>query len=324
MREVGSAQFIYREVRDWGEFPLGWTFEDTPGVAVDSRDCVYAFTREKNGIVVFNPDGSLLKTWGDDLFKRPHCIFIGPDDTIFCVDDFGHAVYKFTADGEQLMVIETADNPADTGYVWGDQPSAIVRSGPPFNFPTWVALSPEGELYVTDGYGNARVHKFSPEGKLLLSWGKPGGGVGQFETPHSVHVDKDGWVYVADRQNCRIQIFNSEGEYIEQWSDIYWPCDMCADVDGNLYVAEIGGIFMNLEKEADFTSPNARITVRDMSGNIKMEWGEANPTGEGRFFSPHSIAIDSQGNLYVGEVSTSYPGGQAPSDWRAFRKFARV
>ena len=159
---------------------------------------------------------------------------------------------------------------------------------------------------------------------MLLSWGEPGGGVGQFETPHSVHVDKDGWVYVADRQNCRIQIFNSEGEYIEQWSDIYWPCDMCADVDGNLYVAEIGGIFMNLEKEADFTSPNARITVRDMSGNIKMEWGEANPTGEGRFFSPHSIAIDSQGNLYVGEVSTSYPGGQAPSDWRAFRKFARV
>ena len=194
MREVGSDQFIYREVRDWGEFPSGWIFEDTPGVAVDSQDCVYAFTREKNGIVVFNPDGSLLKTWGDDLFKRPHCIFIGPDDTIFCVDDFGHAVYRFTSDGEQLMVIETANNPADTGYIWGDRPSDIVRSGPPFNFPTWVALSPEGELYVTDGYGNARVHKFSPEGQLLFSWGEPGAGIGQFETPHSVHVDKDGWV----------------------------------------------------------------------------------------------------------------------------------
>ena len=239
-------------------------------------------------------------------------------------DDFGHAVYRFTSDGEQLMVIETANNPADTGYVWGDRPSDIVRSGPPFNFPTWVPLSPEGELYVTDGYGNARVHKFSPEGQLLFSWGEPGAGIGQFETPHSVHVDKDGWVYVADRQNCRIQIFNSEGEYIEQWSDIYWPCDMCADTDGNLYVAEIGGIFMNLGKEADFTSPNPRITIRDMSGNIKVEWGEEDPTGEGRFFSPHSIAVDSQGNLYVGEVSTSYSGGQTPLDWRAFRKFARV
>jgi DNA-binding beta-propeller fold protein YncE len=324
MRQVGFGNFVYEEVREWGQFPADWAFEDCPGVAVDSQDRVYAFTRETTGMVVFDPDGAFLGSWGRDLFKRPHGIFIGPDDAIYCADDWGQSIRKFTTDGELLMEIETKDHPADTGYVWGSQPSAIRRAGPPFNFPTWVTLSSEGDLYVTDGYGNARVHKFTADGELLFSWGEPGDGPGQFVTPHSVCVDKNGIVYVADRQNLRIQVFNSRGEFINQWSDVHWPCDMCIDPEENIYVAEVGGVFMSTGKVPNHDNPSARVTVRNLNGEILSEWGEADPLGEGRYFAPHSIAIDSQGSLYIGEVSTSYTGGTAPADWRAFRKFVRI
>ena len=324
MRKIGSGKFVYEEVKEWGQFPDGWTVEDVPGVAVDSQDRVYAYTRHKDGMVVFDRDGNFLASWGEDQFKRPHGLFIGPDDAVYCADDWGHAIYKFTTAGELLMTIETADHPADTGYVWGDGPSAIQRGGPPFNFPTWMTLAPEGHLYVTDGYGNARVHKFTPDGELLFSWGEPGDGPGQFVTPHSVCVDERGLVYVADRQNCRIQIFSPQGEFIRQWNETWWPCDMCLDAEENMYVAEVGGLFMDTDVYPLLDTPSARITVRDLNGSIQSEWSEPDPLGADMYFSPHSIAIDSQGNLYIGEVSTSYTRGTAPDDWHPFRKYTRI
>jgi len=292
---------------------------------VDSQDRIYAFSRSEHPVIVFDRQGRFLGSWGEGLFKRPHGIFIGPDDAVYCVDDWGHAVHKFTTDGELLMTIETADHPADTGYVWGD-PSTVRRAGPPFNYPTAVALSPEGDLYVADGYGNARIHKFAPDGRLLFSWGGPGDGPGEFVTPHDVCVDERGLVYVADRQNCRIQIFNPQGEFIGQWTDVWWPCDMCIDAEGNMYVAEIGGIFMTSgdEPAPDLNKPPARVTIRDLTGTILVEWGEEEPLGAGMYFSPHGTAIDSHGDLYIGEVSVSYTHGAAPTDWGVLRKYVRV
>ena len=147
------------------------------------------------------------------------------------------------------MTIETADNPADTGYDWDDH-RIVERAGPPFNYPTGIALAPEGDLYVSDGYGNARVHKFTVDGDLLFSWGEPGEGNSQFETPHNVCVDREGTVYVADRQNRRMQIFNARGEFITQWDDMWWPCDMCIDADDKMYVAEVGGILHGRDQGA--------------------------------------------------------------------------
>ena len=320
--KVGSGKFAYEEVEGWGRLPEGRSFGEVPGVAVDSQDRVYAFCRSEPPVVVFDREGHFLKAWGVDMFKRPHSLFIGPDDAVYCTDDWGHAVHKFTTDGELLMTIETADQVADTGYTW-DHPETVLRAGPPFNHPTGVALSSEGDLYVSDGYGNARVHKFTAEGQLLFSWGEPGNGHSQFVTPHSVCVDRAGVVYVADRQNCRIQLFSPQGEFIDQWRDLWWPCDMCMDADGNMYVAEVGGLFMGADKGPDLRAPPARITVRGLSGKILAEWGLEDPLGAGVYFSPHNIAIDSRGDLYEGEVTASYTGGATPADWRVLRKYAR-
>ena len=163
-------------------------------------------------------------------------IFIGPDDSVFCVDDNGHRVHKFTPEGKLLMTLAPSNGVADTGYNGTDHQS-ILRSGPPFNTPTDVALAPDGNLFVSDGYGNARVHKFSADGQLLLSWGDPGEGPSQFNQPHGVYVDPEGKVYVADRQNSRIQIFSPQGEFLDQWTEVWWPNALCQDRQQNFCVA---------------------------------------------------------------------------------------
>ena len=283
MRSVGSGQFVYQEVRQWAQFPEGWKTEDAPAVAVDSHDRVHVLIRNKNGLLVFDREGQYLRSWGEDLFERPHGLFIAPDDSVYVVDDQGHSVFRFTPDGEQMMLIETKTKPADTGYVRGQNP--VERAGPPFNEPTGCALAADGDLYVSDGYGNARVHKFAPDGELRLSWGEPGDGPGQFKTPHGVSVDKNGLVYVSDRMNTRVQIFSTQGEYVSEWS-AHYPNNVCIDANGNFYVAELGGVFL-YGSEAQLDRLPARITVRDPHGQILSEWGEEEPTGSGMFFAPH-------------------------------------
>ncbi len=319
MRNVGSGKFVYEEVKEWAQYPDGWTTEDAPAVAVDSQDRVYALIRNKTGLLRFDRDGRFQTCWGEERFELPHGLFIAADDSVYVVDAWGHSVFKFTPDGEQLMLIETKDNPSDTGYVRSKKP--VVRGGPPFNEPTGCVLSPEGELYVTDGYGNARVHKFTADDELLFSWGEPGGGPGQFNPPHGAFVDENGLLYVSDRMNQRVQIFNPGGEYVNEW-DANYPNNMCGDAEGNRYVAEMGGVRL-YGREPKFDKFPPRITVRDADGVVLSEWGEDDPTGAGQYFSPHGIAVDSRGDLYVSEVVTSYNFGAAPQGWGVIRKYVR-
>ena len=263
VRTVGSGDHVYEETTHWGQLPEGWSLEEVAGVAVDSADRLYVFSRSAHPITIFDREGRFLGSWGEDIFKRPHGIYIAPDDTVFLADDIAHTIYRFTPDGRELMSMTTP--PADTGYDGADMYS-VVRFGPPFNTPTAVTQAPDGTTYVSDGYGNARIHHFTGEGELLHSWGEPGNGPGQFVTPHDVYVDAKGLVYISDRQNCRIQIFNGDGTLSGIWDDIHWPCDMCHGPDGNLYVAEVGGIFMGTP---DTGRPPARITVRDIALCLK-------------------------------------------------------
>ena len=223
------------------------------------------------------------------------------------------------------LTLGTSGRPSDTGATSIDF-RTIRHSGPPFYFPTNVALSPEGEIYVSDGYGNARVHKFAADGRLLCSWGEPGAGPGQFRVPHGIAVDRAGTVHVADRENSRIQLFSPQGKFLHEWPDIARPCQVAFDAAGNLFVAELG-YRAGMWPGTSAPSPEAtggRISVFDPQGELLARWGGGdNPTAAGDFFAPHDICIDSRGDVYVAEVVMSAGGnrGLVAPDCHTLQKF---
>jgi DNA-binding beta-propeller fold protein YncE len=296
-------------------------------VATDSRDRVFVFSRGDHPLMVFDRDGTFLSSWDDVTFVRPHGLTIGPDDAVYLTDDQDHTVRKFTPDGQLLLTLGTSGTPSDTGATSVDY-RTIRRAGPPFHYPTNLALSPTGEMYITDGYGNARVHRFSPEGKLLSSWGEPGAEPGQFHLPHGIAIDRHGTVYVADRENSRIQLFSPDGGYLDQWTGVARPCQVF--VAGDLvYVAEVG-FRAGMWPGTTAPSPDAsggRVSVYNLQGKLQARWGGGdNPCAPGDFFAPHGICVDSRGDIYVAEVVWSAGGnrGMVPPDCHALQKFVRL
>ena len=169
-------------------------------VAVDRRDRVYLFNRGPNPMIVVDIAGNFIETWGQKTFASAHGVTIGADDCVYCTDWVDHTVRKCTKPGEVLMEIGTPGEPAP------------YMSGRPFNRCTATALSPDlSHMYVTDGYGNARVHKYTADGRLVASWGESGCDRGEFDLPHAICCDKDGLLWVADRENHRIQVFDGNG-----------------------------------------------------------------------------------------------------------------
>ena len=164
-----------------------------------------------HGSIVLDRDGNFLRSWGEGLFSRAHGIDIDSDHILYCTDDGDHTVRKITTDGKVLKTIGVPNQPAP------------FLSGKPFNRCTHTALSPKGEIYVSDGYGNSCVHKYAPDGKYLMSWGTTGTDPGQFNIAHNIATDDDGWVYVADRENHRVQVFDGKGKYELQWDNMHRP-----------------------------------------------------------------------------------------------------
>ncbi|MFQ5997282.1 MAG: peptidyl-alpha-hydroxyglycine alpha-amidating lyase family protein [Dehalococcoidales bacterium] len=308
----GSGKYTYELVDGWAKLPEGESFLDVCGLAVDSQDRVYILNRSAHPVMVFNREGNLLTTWGEGFFKRAHGSCIGPDGSVYCTDDGQHIVSKFTPQGKLLMTLGNKDQPSDTGFVHtpGMTMTAclptIKRSGPPFNRPTGVSISPSGDIYVSDGYGNARVHKFSADGSLLLSWGEPGDAPGQFRLPHSIWVDKQERVWVPDRENGRIQIFNARGEFLNQWTELGRPTDIFIDEAGTVYVSEL----------------TQRVSIFDGDGKLLARWGSQGQDQEtALFLAPHAIAVDSHGDIYVGEVAKTF--AKVDRGPRTVQKFAR-
>src|SRR5258708_23819708 len=165
---LGSGEHRYRVVENWAKLPEGWESRDVAAVAVDSKDRVYVFNRGQHPMMVFDRDGNFLRSWGEGLFPRAHGLDIGPDGTLYCTDDGDHTMRHCTPEGKVLMTLGISGKPAP------------YMSGQPFHRCTHTSLSPNGAIYVSDGYGNARVHKYAPDGRLLMSWGEPGTDPGQF------------------------------------------------------------------------------------------------------------------------------------------------
>lgn len=245
-------------------------------------------------MLVFDRDGKFLRSWGEGLFPRAHGVHMGPDDTIYLTDDGDHTVRKCTLDGKVLLTIGIPGRPSKFG------------GGQPFNRCTHTTLSPRGDIYVTDGYGNAKIHKYSPDGKLLKSWGDFGIDPGQFNIVHNICSDADGWLYVADRENHRIQVFDGEGKYETQWNFLHRPCGVCMSQGAEpfCYVGELGPSF---PLTRDFPNLGPRVSITDIKGNVVARLGKNHAgEGDGQFVAPHGMAVDSRGDIYVGEVANTF------------------
>lgn len=316
--------FGYDADDHWAKLPPGYRWREVAGVATDSRDNVFVFNRGDHPVIVFAPDGTFLRSWGEGAFVRPHGITIGPDDCVYCCDDNDHTVKKFTPDGRLLLTLGASGKPSDTGATSNDY-RTIKRAAAPFHYPTNLALSPSGDMFVTDGYGNARVHRFSADGRLLSSWGEPGDGPGQFHLPHGIAFD-DGVVYVADRENSRVQLFDAEGKYLGQWTDVARPCQVFV-AGGLVHVAELGfraGIWPGMTVPAGATG--GRMSIFDRQGKLQARWGGGDdPCAAGDFFAPHDVHVDARGAIYVGEVvwSGGASKGLVSADCHALQKFTR-
>ncbi len=319
---AGSRQF--RVAPSWPDVPDGMDLVEVAGVAIDSSDRVYVFNRGADPMAIFEPDGTFVSAWGQGVFTRAHNVFIGPDGSVYAVDVGDHSVRKCTPDGEVLMTLGNPGTPGDTGATTDYR--TIQHGGPPFNAPTKAVLNDAGEIFVSDGYMNARVHHFSAEGELLNSWGQPGDAPGQFNLCHSIAVGPDGTLYVCDRENSRLQLFDQSGGFIEEWTDVSRPCDVYAGPDGLIYVAELGHkAGLALAKPVD-TPGVPSLSVWEPGHTLVGRWGEDDILAPGSFFAPHGIALDSQGNLYVAEVTVSGDAGRGviPPGYRAIQKFEPV
>ena len=310
---LGSGRFTYEVVIGWEDMPPGYSWTDAAAVAVDSQDRVYVFNRGDHPMIVFDSDGNFLSSWGEGVFSRAHGLTIGPDDMLYCTDDGDHTVRKCTPDGKVLMTIG-APGHATEPY-----------SGEPFNRCTDVALDPQtGDLYVSDGYLNARVHKYSPDGKLLFSWGAPGTDPGEFNIVHNIATDKDGYVYVADRESHRVQVFDRNGKYETQWNNLHRPCTVYVSDAQEVYVGELG---WGMKVNEIHPNIGPRITVLNTKGERLARIGHLGFGYDvGQFAAPHSLCLDSKGDLYVGEVAWTNATNQGvqADGVRSFQKLSKV
>ena len=305
----------YRPVEGWGQLPDGWSFVEATAVAVDGDDNVVVFNRGAHPVIVFDRDGKFLRAWGEGTFRRPHGITIGPDGSYWLTDDLHHTIRQFTPAGKLLLTIGDPDTPS------------TLQSGKPFNRPTHVALCPKtGAVYVSDGYGNSRVHKYDPAGRHLHSWGEPGTDPGCFNLPHNIATDAAGLVYVADRENHRVQIFDGGGRYLGQWNNLHRPCGLAFDArhGDHFYVGELPS---HLAVNKDVANLGARVSILSLKGKLLGRIG-GRFAGErpGEFVAPHGCAVDSRGDLYVAEVSWTAAGSheQPPREIRSLQKFERL
>ena len=237
--EVGRDR--YEVVEGFFQRPKGWTFVEAADVAVDPDDNVYVFTRGNHPVMIFDKDGHFLDAWGEldgeNYFTFPHGLSIGLDGYVYTADSRDHSVRKFTKDGRHVLTLGSPHQ------------NAPAFSGKPFNRPTHATAAPNGDIYVSDGYGNARIHCFSADGELKFAWGAPGHGPGEFNTVHSVFIDpEDDVLYAADRFNNRVQLFTLGGEYLGEWSGLRLPQSVRKAPDGTFYVAELSHRVTILDK----------------------------------------------------------------------------
>lgn len=242
------------------------------GVAINKAGDIIIAHRSGPPISIFTKNGDHVRSFGEKIFTAIHGIRVDKDDQIWATDMKSHIVVKMDKTGRPLMTLGERDVPGEDSRR--------------FNRPTDVAVAPDGNFFVSDGYGNSRIVKFDQNGSFIKSWGRRGIGKGQLHLPHALLIDGQGLLYVADRENKRIQVFDAEGKFIRLMEGIT-PYGICLAPDGKLYVTD--GV----------ASKVSRMTL---AGVVELSWG-VKGSGPGEFNMPHGIAVGSDGSVYVAEIN---------------------
>ncbi len=261
----------FNPVVNFLKLPKNITLGPCSAVDFDSRGLLFLLHRGKKPILCFDNKGKFVRSWGDDFIRKGHGLRIDSQDNVWVTDIGHHMVFKFSSKGKLLLALGQIDKPG--------------KSNHQFNQPTDIAFGSKGEIYVTDGYGNSRVMKFAANGKFLNKWGSLGKGHGQFNLPHSIIFDAKGRILVGDRENDRVQIFNSEGKLLDIWTG-FAPYGMELDKKGILFVAD---------------GRANKVLQLNPRGKVIGSWGKKGKE-LGKFNLPHMLAADSVGNLYITEV----------------------
>lgn len=299
-----GGDFNFKLEPNWAKFPEELKECTIACGCCDIHDNLYITTRCINyPIIVFDNQGNYIRSIGRELFSENlHGIFATVRNTLLCTDANRHIVREISIDGKLIRDFGSLDKPSDTGYEenvhkWlrrefsissdvlfkatfelNGKLKTIKRAGAPFNKPTRMIESAAGEFFATDGYGNAAIHKFDANGFWLKTWGGPGDNEGEFRLPHGLWIDKKERLWVADRENCRVQIFSTDGELIAIVGDlILRPAEIWSN-DVNVFVGEVDG----------------GITILDMQLNIVSQIGYRDSP-----LKAHGLCGDSEGNLYI-------------------------
>jgi DNA-binding beta-propeller fold protein YncE len=264
----------YNVVADWPQLPSGYKFGQVSAVAPDGHGEVFVFHRGEHPIMVFNRGGKFLRSFGDDLIGSSHGLRFDADGNVWTTDVGNHTVRKFSREGKLLLTLGKE----------GEAAEAPDR----FNKPADIAFGPHGDVYVADGYGNSRVAKFSKDGKFIKAWGKKGTGDGEFNLVHAIVIDAHGTVYVGDRENNRVQIFDGDGNFKSKWTEFGAPFGLFLDRHHHRFLIADGRAH--------------KCLVLDPHGKVLETWGsQGKPPGQ--FDLPHSISMDTDGSVYVTEIT---------------------
>lgn len=277
---------------NWPQYPShvsqeGWV----SGMAVDGKDRVWFFKKGPDPVQVYTADGQFVRTWGKGLFVDPHHLRIDPAGNIWVADFGQHVVQKYTPEGKLLLTLGT---PGESG----DDEAHFFR-------PTDMAITPEGDVFVTDGYGNRRVVHFDKQGRHVKSWGTYGTEPGQFVLPHAIALDAAGLLYVADRNSGRIQIFDQQGDFIDQWANIIMPWGISINAKDEVWVC--GSSPHWWRRDGAYKEYKDQVFMRfSTDGRVRQVYsiplGEKDNLKPGDGIGIHCIAQDSKGNLYIGDI----------------------
>ena len=294
----GHRATRYHVVHDWPVLPDGSLLDEVSAVAVDSSGNVLVLQRggrkwpdsdildqrpiEKPTVFVFDGStGCLLKKWGEKLFALPHSISVDRHDNIWITDVALNQIFKFSPEGRLLLTLGERGMAGETPFR--------------FNRPTDVAIAKDDSFYVSDGYGNNRVVKFNADGKFLFQWGTKGKEPGQFDLPHGIAVDGSGRVYVVDRTNARIQVFDSKGKYLAEWKGppFISPQDIAIGTDGTAFVVDIGN---------DELPDRSGLLLMNGDGSLLSRVGRYG-NYDGQFLVAHGVAVGPSGEVYVADFT---------------------